>query len=369
MATGQLIFQPLKFDWHIEDQQLAFEEWKGQVILALKVSNINRERWYATIIGFLGNEGFKWWNYLPISKQEENEKNPDEVFKAITDTLEVSTSYWNHINEMYSDIKQGEHESIDQLYQHIKDLVERCQYKTEDEKMVHRTELLFYATKHFKVKKMGQIEEKERGCHISSPPPTWQRAWDDSKRHQLTHVQWWNCNSNNHRWNQDIQVQERQWPQSQGGPGKTCSKCNMCHPPRECPAWGKKCHKCGNRNHFSTCCRSRQKGPWDSKRPTCGRSTMRHPKGRARWSKLRYRSRSNTQSAHSIELNRSHSFQDHQESTKFVKKTFYTIYRSKLVSSISNEMDPDGKTNILTILNIKLPHQMAWITCKSKLVT
>ena len=98
--------------------------------------------------------------------------------------------------------------------------------------------------------------------------------------------------------------------------------------------------------------------------------------------KLRSRSRSNTQSAHSIELNSfqdhpqlhgrhssnvheslpnelhgRHCFQDHEESTKFVKKTFHTIYRSKLVSSISNEMDPDGKTKILTILNIKLPHR------------
>ena len=101
----------------------------------------------------------------------------------------------------------------------------------------------------------------------------------------------------------------------------------------------------------------------------------------ARWSNSRSRSRSNTQSAHSIELNSfqdhphlhgrhsssvherlpndlhgKHSFQDHEESTEFVKKTFHTIYRSKSVSSISNEMDPDGKTKILTILNIKLPH-------------
>ena len=149
MASGQLIFQPPKFNWHVEDQQLAFEEWKGQVILALEASNIDRERWYATIIGFLGKEGFKWWNNLPISKQEENKKNPDEVFKAITDTLEVSTSYWNHINEMYSNTRQGEHESTDQLDQHIKDIVKRCQYQTKAEKMVCRTELLFHAMKHF----------------------------------------------------------------------------------------------------------------------------------------------------------------------------------------------------------------------------
>ena len=43
MASGQLIFQPPKFDWHVEDQQLVFEEWKGQIVLALKVSNIDKD--------------------------------------------------------------------------------------------------------------------------------------------------------------------------------------------------------------------------------------------------------------------------------------------------------------------------------------
>ena len=37
---------------------------------------------------------------------------------------------------------------------------------------------------------------------------------------------------------------------AKGGPGKTCNKCSTSHPPRECPAWGKKCHKCGNKNHL-----------------------------------------------------------------------------------------------------------------------
>ena len=57
MATGQLLFQPPKFNWHIEDRQIIFEEWKRQITLALELSNISRERWYATIVGFLGKEG------------------------------------------------------------------------------------------------------------------------------------------------------------------------------------------------------------------------------------------------------------------------------------------------------------------------
>ena len=49
-------------------------------------------------------------------------------------------------------------------------------------------------------------------------------------------------------------------------------------------------------------------------------------------------------------------FQDHQESTDFVKKSFSTISRSKSVASISNDADPKGKAKNLTILQIKLPH-------------
>ena len=111
MAGGQLVFQPPKFNWYAEDQQLAFNEWKGQITLALHASSIKKDIWFATIIGYLSKEGFKRWNTLPISSDEEAQKDPEAVFKAIADTLEVSTSYWNHINKIYSDIKQGDSES------------------------------------------------------------------------------------------------------------------------------------------------------------------------------------------------------------------------------------------------------------------
>ena len=85
-----------------------------------------------------------------------------------------------------------------------------------------------------------------------------------------------------------------------------------------------------------------------------------------------------TKSAHSIE---SASFQDHSgnlhrdsadlhgqqrgqtgdlhgasDSTEFLKQSFSTISRSKSVASISNDTDPEGKTKILTVLQLKLPH-------------
>ena len=97
---------------------------------------------------------------MPISKDANGKKDPEAVFQAIADKLEVLTSYWNHIDEMYSDIKQGDDESIDKLDQCIKNLVEKCQY-TEAEKLVSRTELLFHATRHFKVKKWVQSKKRQ----------------------------------------------------------------------------------------------------------------------------------------------------------------------------------------------------------------
>ena len=38
-------------------------------------------------------------------------------------------------------------------------------------------------------------------------------------------------------------------------------------------------------------------------------------------------------------------------------KMFNNIYRSRSMSRISNETDPDGRTKIVTLLNIKLPHR------------
>ena len=70
-----------------------------------------------------------------------------------------------------------------------------------------------------------------------------------------------------------------------------------------------------------------------------------------------------TKSAHSIE---SASFRNQRDGagphetsngTKFLKQSFFTISRSKSVASISNDTDPEGKTKILTVLQLKLPHR------------
>ncbi|CAI5671480.1 unnamed protein product [Oreochromis niloticus] len=37
---------------------------------------------------------------------------------------------------------------------------------------------------------------------------------------------------------------------------KTCGRCGMQHPPKTCPAYGKRCNNCNKNNHYARCCKA-----------------------------------------------------------------------------------------------------------------
>ena len=249
----------------------------------------------------------------------------------------------------------------------IKNLVERCQYSTE-EKLVRRTELLFHATKHFEVKKWVHSKKCREDV-------TYQALLQYAKEHEMTVKDFKRHKSNGGVAQlttvDAIKTFKRNGKKSTktsgsyrtSGPStrdsKMCSKCNTTHQFKDCPAFGKKCHKCGFKNHFSSCCRSSRSNGQDSDRcrgRTPGRrrspERRRRPsRGRHSRSRSRSRSGSQTRNAHSIEIDR-YDIDDID-----VLRTFHSISRSRSVAAISNDTDPDGKTKILTKLRVKLPYR------------
>ena len=138
-----------------------------------------------------------------------------------------------------------------------------------------------------------------------------------------------------------------------------CSKCSMIHVYRDCPAFGKKCHKWGNKNHFSSCCRlnvSQDKGRRRDRTQTWGRSPERcHWPSRGRCSRSRSWSWSSresvTRKAHSIEVDQ-YDIDDID-----IIRMFHSISRLRPIASSSNDTDPDSKTKIVTKIGIKLLHR------------
>ena len=114
---------------------MAFEEWQSHVTLVHWKHPISPERdgMPASLVSW-AQKASSDWQHLKISKDVEQRKTPENVFTTFANTLEVSTSQWNYINEMYSDIWQGEQETTDQLNQCIKILVKKCGYASTKEK-------------------------------------------------------------------------------------------------------------------------------------------------------------------------------------------------------------------------------------------
>ena len=48
-------------------------------------------------------------------------------------------------------------------------------------------------------------------------------------------------------------------PSTSKGSLHHCTRCDTTHASMRCPAYGKTCHKCGGKNHFSKCCKSTKK--------------------------------------------------------------------------------------------------------------
>ena len=170
----------------------------------------------------------------------------------------------------------------------------------------------FHATKHFKVKKWVRSETSK------DQTPSFDDLLKHAKEHEAT-IKDFNWHKSNRGVAQMTTINEIKsfkfkkgnGYKPKGSNGKTCGKCGASHPSRECLTWGRKCHKCGNKNHFSTCCRLKQKGPQDSsKNCPWGRSKSRGRKGKGKPSRSRSRSVSFTCDAHSTE---SSSFQHHPD--------------------------------------------------------
>ena len=60
---------------------------------------------------------------------------------------------------------------------------------------------------------------------------------------------------------------ERQSRGEKSAIGK-CGRCGRNHPPRQCPAFGQSCKKCGKKNHWMSCCKTKGQDPKNDIRRT-----------------------------------------------------------------------------------------------------
>ena len=141
--AGQLIFQLPTFHWPSEDQQTAFEEWQSHITLTVGSIQYPPREMVCQHCWFPGQQKLQAMAASRDLQRHRRKKNTRKhVFTAFANTLEVSMSQWNYIDEMYSDIRAGRtrnHWPVWSMHQDLGWEMRLCISRREDEMLTGAT--------------------------------------------------------------------------------------------------------------------------------------------------------------------------------------------------------------------------------------
>ena len=194
-----------------------------------------------TILFFWGTKATDRWKTLKEQLSTEDCKAPDKVFIAFTNSFEKSSLFWQ-AREYLRDIKQTPQQTMAELDIYIKDLIRRCQFKTEEVES-RKVDLLYHATVHFEVRKFlhnakpGELTYDE----MIEVAKAQERTFHEYQQHKQAHAGLASCYHN-------PLIQTNVLAKS-FQKNKPCDKCGRIHNHGDCPAQGQTCHSCGKKNH------------------------------------------------------------------------------------------------------------------------
>ena len=276
------------FDWKHNDHAEAFINYKEWMEMHLiSQPKITADIQWSTIVLNMGEKGRELWKNFGIS--QERRKDPENVWAAFEQHFTPSNTFWSFREETYRIQPQGQKETCDALEARINLLLKRCKYDAAVEE-IKKQEMFLIACKYFEVKKL--IRE-------SKPDLKFQEIMDKARMHERA------CKEYGHHKNpQDepgsvgnpLAVDSRNFTKGKKTRGKKdtrrvhsresnhsssrnsspgrprtggsvpmlsrpCDFCAKLHAKSKnaCPAYGKKCPKCGHQNHFAQCCKRRSK--------------------------------------------------------------------------------------------------------------
>ena len=248
-----------EMDWRAVDKVAEWRIFRKKMTIIFIADGIPLEQQYAKVLVAGGNEAFNRWQAIePL--MDADKKDPAEDIDAFWDYFEKSfeqtASHWHYIDQYLSDFRQEPDESTADLDIRIRELVKGCKFP-EDQVECRRLELLFHATNLFVIHE-----------HIvDTPNVKYEECIKKAKQHERTVSDFKDHASSRGATGSSIPsfqdplltahaVQQRR-RRPTGRKDGTCGKCGRSHDRGNCPAYGNKCFKCGNMNHFKQFCRTR----------------------------------------------------------------------------------------------------------------
>ena len=380
------------FDWKSQDQIRTWDIFQAKAELWLEGEEIKPELQYTKIVLMLGDEGLSRWTKFDISPDDR--KDPKNVFEKFRESLGKDISYRTARATLYNNFRQKNRETAAELDIRLSKLIDECNFPkdTANRKGIKefiKQDIFINAINYYEVKKWV-AQQKETGADQLN----YLKVMDKCKEYEATvrdYVAMANDNSqlqtafqkgiasiDNHSFKRNPRGRGRRFrsrsrshsgdrrPQNKPG----ASKCKRCgfekHTTSDgsCPAMNSTCGFCKRIGHYESACITKKtqknkernkerKGKHSSRSPTRRSSTPAPNKSKPTVDSLQLKTAQIRQDFHRIHFDSIHT----------------VIPTNKVHIDAITAMDTarDGKTYVLTDLDVKLPNRAYCDTLRVKL--
>ncbi|XP_063955561.1 uncharacterized protein K02A2.6-like [Lytechinus pictus] len=228
-----------------------WKRWKQRFELYLTASGLDKKDskvQTATLLHIIGEEALEIYNTFSFEQVISSSGQP--VAPTLKDLLEKFTVHFEPQSNVtferhvFNTRFQHENESFDQFVTDLKKKAKSCEFEHLRDSLIKDRIVV------------GIRDDGTRARLLREKDLSLEKAIDICKATEITsqHIAELKPKQNIHAM------------QATSMTRKTCPKCGNKHPPRKCPAYGKECHTCKKKTHFSSMCRDRDRDDRDQGR-------------------------------------------------------------------------------------------------------
>ncbi|XP_003731307.2 uncharacterized protein K02A2.6-like [Strongylocentrotus purpuratus] len=212
----------------------------------------------AILIHCLGAEGQRIFGQLEVSTTGTYDKAVDELEKYFGPKTSVMIERYRFRQRV-----QGHGEPVKQYVAAITELASKCKFGTLNDELVR--DQLIEKTSIPRIRERLLMEDDgltlKKALDLAIQIEAAMLDAKLLKQHDVTVSA---STGHSHTAHQATPVQNIKRPyhnkaRSNHANSKSCSNCGRTHPPKACPAFGKRCNSCSKMNHFSSVCRATKK--------------------------------------------------------------------------------------------------------------
>ena len=234
----------MSFDGNLREN---YRRWSQRFTLYMKATEKDKKPQAlqaATFLHLIGEEGLEVYNTFNLSAEE-----TDNVDILMTKFREYCDPRKNIVYErhMFFNRSQQPGEKVDNFITDLKRLSSSCEFGELRDSLIRDRIVGGIMSQPLKQRMLRDndltLDKAVSMAHAEEQTMVQLQAMDGEKCVDVVSSK----GKYGHKKN-------RETPSKANG---NCSKCNSTHPPKACPAFGKKCLKCGKHNHFAKCCRTK----------------------------------------------------------------------------------------------------------------